>query len=114
MARTAMQATLDKMENLFKSLEDIEVETETVIDNSVMGIETPLDMMSITLQNGRERDQESPSSHMDSVTLLLNKGNARMSMPQDLEFKNFIKTPVGTAKVCNTPFITKLRLLKED
>ena len=37
------------MENLFKLLEDIEAETEIVIDNSVMGIETPLNMMSIAL-----------------------------------------------------------------
>ena len=49
MARIAMQATLDKMEKLFKSLEDTEAETKTVIDDSVTGIETPLDIMSITL-----------------------------------------------------------------
>jgi len=37
------------MENLLELLEDIEAETETVIDDLVMGIETPLDMMFITL-----------------------------------------------------------------
>ena len=37
------------MENLFKSLEDTEAETETVIDNSVMGIKTPLNIISIAL-----------------------------------------------------------------
>ena len=44
-----MQATLDEMENLLKSPEDIKVKTEIVIDNSVMGIKTLLDMMFITL-----------------------------------------------------------------
>ena len=47
MARMAVQATLDKMENLFKSLEDTKAETEIVINNSVMGIETLLDIMFI-------------------------------------------------------------------
>ena len=37
------------MENLYKSLEDIKAETETVIDNLVMGIETLLDIISIAL-----------------------------------------------------------------
>ena len=44
------------MENLFKSLKDIKAETKTVIDDLVMGIETLLDMMFITLQVGRESD----------------------------------------------------------
>ena len=44
------------MENLFESLEDTKAETETVIDDLVMGIETPLDIMSIALQDGRESD----------------------------------------------------------
>jgi len=35
-------------------------------------------------------------------------------MPQDLEFKNFIKTPIGIARVYKTPPITKLRLPGED
>ncbi len=49
MARTAVQATLDEIENLFKSLEDIKAETKTVIDDSVTGIETLLNIMSIVL-----------------------------------------------------------------
>ena len=49
-----MQATLDKIENLFKSLKDIKAETKTVIDNSVTGIKTLLDTMSIALQDDRE------------------------------------------------------------
>ena len=44
-----MQAILDEMEKLLKSSKDIEVETEIVIDNSVMGIETLLNIMSIAL-----------------------------------------------------------------
>ena len=44
-----MQATLDKMENPFKSLKDIEAETKTVIDDLVTGIKTLLNIMSITL-----------------------------------------------------------------
>ena len=52
----AVQATLDEMEKLLKALEDIKAETETVIDNLVMGIETLLDIMSIILQDGRESD----------------------------------------------------------
>ena len=53
-ARTAIQATLDEIGNLFKSLEDIEAETDIVINSSVVGIETPLGMMFIALQDGRE------------------------------------------------------------
>ena len=49
MARTAMQATLDEMENLFELLEDIKAKTEIVIDDLVMGIETLLNTMSIAL-----------------------------------------------------------------
>ncbi len=49
MARTVVQATLDKMEELLKSLKDIKTETKIIIDNLVMGIKTPLDIMSITL-----------------------------------------------------------------
>ena len=44
-----MQATLDKMEKPLKSLEDTKAETETVIDNSVIGIETLLNIIFITL-----------------------------------------------------------------
>ena len=54
MARTAVQATLDKIEELLELLEDIEAETEIVTDNSVMGIKTLLNMMFIVLQDGKE------------------------------------------------------------
>ena len=109
-----MQATLNKMENLFESPKDIKAETETVIDNSVMGIKTPLDTISIALQDGKESNQKDPSGRKDSITLPLNKGKAKMSTLQDLEFKNFIKTLIGIAKVYKTHFMTKPRLLKED
>ena len=49
-----MQATLDKMEKLLELLKDTKVETETVIDDSVIGIETLLDIMSIVSQDRRE------------------------------------------------------------
>ncbi len=42
------------MEKLLESLEDIEAETEIVINDLVMGIETLLNIISITLQDGRE------------------------------------------------------------
>ena len=51
---------------------------------------------------------------MDNVTPLLDKGKARISMPQDLEFKNFIKILIKTARVHNILFMTALRLLRED
>ncbi len=35
-------------------------------------------------------------------------------MPQDLEFKNFMKTPIGTARVYKISFMTKPRLPKEN
>ena len=35
-------------------------------------------------------------------------------MLQDLEFENFIKTPIGTVKVYKTPPMTELRLPGED
>ena len=54
MAKTAIQATLDKMENLFKSLEDTKAETKIVINGLVTGIETLLNTMSITSQDGKE------------------------------------------------------------
>ena len=49
-----MQATLDEMENLFKLLEDTKAETKIVINNLVMGIETPLDIIFIALQDSKE------------------------------------------------------------
>ena len=81
MARTAMQATLDEIEKSLKLLKDIEAETETVIDDLVMGIETPLDTMSIALQDGRESNQEDPSGQKNSTTLPLDKGKAKISTP---------------------------------
>ena len=75
-----IQATLDEIEELLKLLEDIEAETETVIDDSVTGIKTLLDIMFITLQVGRENNQENLSGWIDSITLLLNKGKARINM----------------------------------
>ncbi len=99
------------MENLFKSLEDTKVETKIVTNSSVTRIKTLLNIMFITSQDGKESDQENPS---DSITPPLNKGKARISMLQDLEFKNFIKTPIGTARVYNTFFITKPKLPKKD
>ena len=56
MAKTAIQITLNKMEDLLKLLENTKTETKTVIDDSVMGIETPLDIMSITSQDGKENN----------------------------------------------------------
>ncbi len=56
MARTAVQVTLDKMENPLELPEDTKAETETVIDGLVTGVETLLDIMSITLQDGRENN----------------------------------------------------------
>ena len=44
-----MQATLDKMEKPSELPENIKAETEMVIDDSVTGIETLLDTMSIAL-----------------------------------------------------------------
>ena len=58
MARTVVQATLDEIEELLKSLEDIKAETKTVINDLVTGIETLLDTMSIVSQDGKESNQE--------------------------------------------------------
>ena len=45
---------------------------------------------------------------------MLNKGKARISIPQDLEFENFMKTPIGTVKVYKTFSMTEPRLPGED
>jgi len=42
------------MEKPLKLLKNTKAETETVIDDSVTGVKTLLDIMSITLQDGRE------------------------------------------------------------
>jgi len=76
----AVQVTLDEMENLFKSPEDIEAETETVTNNSVMGIKTPLNIMSIALQVSKESNQEDLSGQEDSTTPPFNKDKARISI----------------------------------
>ncbi len=41
--------TLDEIKDLFKSLKDIKIETETVVDDLVAGIKTLLDIIIITL-----------------------------------------------------------------
>src|SRR6266700_2575455 len=102
------------MENPFESLENTKAETKTVTDDSVTGIKTLLDTISIASQDGKESNQKDPSGQKDNTTPPLNKGKARINTPQDLEFKNFIKTPIGTVKVYKTPPITKLRLPGED
>ena len=56
MAKTVIQATLDEMKKLLKLPEDTKAETKTVINNSVTGIETPLNIISITLQDRRENN----------------------------------------------------------
>ena len=65
------------MENPFKTLEDKEADTQIVIDGSVMGIKTLLNIIIIASQDGRESDQENPSSYNDNATLLLDKGKAK-------------------------------------
>ena len=51
-----LQAALEEQEvkNPFKTLEDKEVDTWIIIDGSVTGIETLLNIMTIALQDGRE------------------------------------------------------------
>jgi len=53
-----LQAALEEqeMENLFKTPKDNKVNIWIVIDSSVMGIETLLDIMTIALQYKREND----------------------------------------------------------
>jgi len=43
------------MENLFKLLKDEKAETEIIINNSVVGIETLLNIISIISQNKKEK-----------------------------------------------------------
>ena len=82
-----------------------------------MGIKTLLDTMFITLQNGKERDWENPSGHIDNATPLFNKGKARKSTLQEQRsrvFDNWMKTPIGITRVYDTPFMTTPRLPRED
>ena len=73
------------MKNLFTNLSNYEVvaafkyilkaKTETATEpRSVMGIETPLDTMSIILQDRREKNQKSSSKQEANVTPPLVKG----------------------------------------
>src|SRR6266702_6186518 len=104
MAKMAVQVTLDKIEKLLELLNDIKAEIEIVIDDLVMGIETLLDIMFITLQNGKESNQENLSGYKDSITLLLSKDKARVNTPLYLEFKNFIKMSLRTARLYKINF----------
>ena len=88
MAKTAMQVTLDEMENLFELPKNTKAETETVIDNSVTGIKTLLDTMTITSQDRRESNQEDLSSHNDNATPPLNKGKAKVKKLWVQDFNN--------------------------
>ena len=47
----------------------------------MIGIKTPLDIITIALQDRRESDQENLSSHDDSTTPPLNKGKAKNNKP---------------------------------
>jgi len=46
-----------------------------------MGIKTLLNIMTITLQDGRESNQENLSSHDNNATPLFNKGKAKSNKP---------------------------------
>jgi len=83
----------------------------------VTGIKTLLNTITITLQDGRESNQEDLSGHKDSTTSLLDKGKIKESMPLNHEIKDFnkwIKMSIGTARVYKILFMTLLRLLKKD
>ena len=47
----------------------------------MIGIETLLNIIIITLQDGRESNQENLSSQDNSITPLLNKGKAKNNKP---------------------------------
>ena len=64
------------MENLFETPKAIKADTETVTNKLIIGIETPLDIIIISW-NGRESDQENPSSYNNNATPLFNKGKAK-------------------------------------
>ena len=74
---------------------------------SVMGVETPLNTMSIALQNGRERNQKGLSKQMASAIPPLKKGKKPQvpsAWAQKIqEFENQIKMPKGTESVHNVP-----------
>ena len=70
-----------KIKNLFKTLEDKEVNTKIVIDDLVIGIKTLLNIITITSQDKRESNQKDLSSYEDNVTPLFNKGKAKAKEP---------------------------------
>jgi len=82
-----------------------EAETETTTKpRLVMGIETPLDTISITLQNKRESNQEDSSKQTASVTPPLVKQLQSQWQQRIQEFKNQIRMPpVGTESVQSAP-----------
>ena len=65
------------MENVLKTLKDKKANIKIIIDNLVARIKTLLDIIIVTLQDGRESDQKDLSSHDNNITLLLNKGKAK-------------------------------------
>jgi len=82
----------------------LKTETETATElRLVVGIETPLDIISIALQNGRESNQEGLSKYKASATPPLIKDK----MPQVpsiwtqriQEFKEWMRMPEGTESV---------------
>jgi len=69
-----------------------------------MGIETPLDTMSITLQNKKESNQKGLSKQMASATPPLIKMPQSQWQQRIQDFKDQIKMPsVGTESVQNAP-----------
>ena len=80
----ARKAADKARENYGTVPEASEADTETVQGNdSVTGIETPLDMMSIASQDDRERVQSEPSNQKGSAILSLDKG--KRPIVQDFE-----------------------------
>jgi len=74
----------------------LKTETETTTElRSVMGIKTPLNTISITLQDRRERNQESLSKQEASTTPLLVKGKKLWVQ----EFGNQMRMPKGTESI---------------
>jgi len=69
-----------------------------------MGIETLLDIMSITLQNGRESNQEGSSKQMTSATPPLIKTPQSQWQQRIQDFENQMRMPpVGTESVQSAP-----------
>jgi hypothetical protein len=83
-AAEARKAADKARENYGTVPEASEADTETVQGNdSVTGIETPLDTMSIASQDDRERVQSEPSNQKGSATSSLDKG--KRPIVQDFE-----------------------------